>query len=477
MRRLALAVALLGAAAPSAHAAALVHDVAAHPDTGLGEPEVRVNPRDPANVVIGENDTGVSVSRDRGATFMHVALPNPGDNVLAVQPDGTFVYSSLNGDVEASRDGGATWSTRGNWVGRVAAQAAAVAPTGAGAVAGREAGCNAPEAEGPISERPGAGPGPHLIGCDRPWLVADPSTGTLYVSFTDHDDNGGGAWEAGLVGCKATLLVNPVFACGRQYVSASHDGGRTWSSFHAMDSAEYPAGPTGGFSSGPVAHRGVLATAYVASAAPGARCPCVVFATSRDDGVSWRRHVLPGAVSTEPIPRGDLAAVESGDASGLFEPYTAADPSRPGRYAVMVLDGAQSGLLVSVTDDGGVRWRGPVRLAEPGGVKRHMPWLAYGPTGALGAVWRTTSADGTYAAWAAVAPGGGTRFAAPVRLSSAPSPGPVYQLAGDDASSVALDAEYLHAAWGDRRTGRLGIRYGRYHYAADPAVRRMLASR
>ena len=76
-------------------------------------------------------------------------------------------------------------------------------------------------------------------------------------------------------------------------------------------------------------------------------------------------------------------------------------------------------------------------------------------------MWRTTRADGSYAVWAAVAPRGDTDFAPPVRISSAISPGPVQQLAGDDASDVTLDAGDLHAVWGDRRDGSLGIRYGR----------------
>jgi hypothetical protein len=168
------------------------------------------------------------------------------------------------------------------------------------------------------------------------------------------------------------------------------------------------------------------------------------------------------------------AALVSTEQSTLFEPYTAADPSRPGRYAVMVLDPSQAHLLVYVTTDSGGSWRGPATLGEQGGEKRYLPWIAYGPTGALGVVWRTAYADGSYAAWAAVAPRGGTRFARPVRLSSARSPGPVSQLAGDDASDVALDARYLHAAWGDRRGGTLGVHYGRYRFVADPAVKALL---
>src|SRR4051794_18348035 len=109
------------------------------------------------------------------------------------------------------------------------------------------------------------------------------------------------------------------------------------------------------------------------------------------------------------------------------------------------------------------------RLGPPGG-RRHLPWLAIGPGGALGAVWRTTRSDDAYTVWGAVAPRGDADFAPAVRISSAISPGPVQQLAGDDASDVTLDTTDLHAAWGDRRDGSLGIRYGRYAFAGDPEV-------
>jgi hypothetical protein len=469
-RSLTAAIAVLLLALPAAAQGARPHvrDVLVHAGSGLGEPEVELDPRHPSRIVIGENDSGVSVSRDRGAHWKQVAVKNPGDNVLAVEPGGKFVYSSLDGDVWLSGDHGASWTVAGNWVGTIAAQSRATQPTGAGPVATREVGCSAPGEEGPGAEPGEEGPGPQLIGCDRPWLVADHSTGALYVSFTDHDDSSGGAgaagWELAWLGCRSTVLTNPAFECGRQYVSVSRDRGRTWSDFSPFDSSDYPAGVTGGFSGGPVAAGGILATSYVASSAPGrTNCRCVVFETSSDDGLSWERRVLPGSV----MP----GALVSTDQSTLFEPYTAADPSRPGRYAVMIFDPAQARLLVYVTRNYGATWQGPARLAESAAGKRYLPWIAYGANGALGVVWRTEYADGAYSVWAAVAPRGATRFARPVRLSSARSPGPVSQLAGDDASDVALDPRYLHASWGDRRGGKLGVRYGRYHYVADPAVR------
>src|SRR3954464_15725472 len=167
-------VALALLLAPCAAAADPVDGPAA-PGTGSGEPEVEVSPKDADTIVVGKNDSGIAVSHDRGRTFKQVALPNPGDHVLTAAPDGTFFYSALDGDVRRSADGGDHWATVGNWVGKVAAQSAAVQPAPGGQVAVREAGCSAPEPAGPVE--PG-GPGVHKIGCDRPWLDADRTTGT-----------------------------------------------------------------------------------------------------------------------------------------------------------------------------------------------------------------------------------------------------------------------------------------------------------
>jgi hypothetical protein len=476
MRRLTLGafVALLlpaAAAAPAAASSPPVIDVAADPGTGLGEPQVHVNPLDPQDVVIGENNSGVSVSNDGGLTFTQRALANPGDNALAVGPDGRFGYTSLDGQVHLSTDRGNTWSTVGNWVGEVAAQTGLAASVPGGTVAVREAGCSSPDPAGPDSDLPSPdSPGLQAVGCDRPWLTADAQTGELYASFTDHDDASGGSltvpWELSDLACRDTVLVNPVFQCGRQYVSSSTDGGRTWSRFLPMDTATYPAAGTGGFSGGPVAAHGVLATAYSAT---GPGCDyCIVFETSDQGGLHWDQHPTPATIV--PATLSDL------DASVLFQPYVAADPSRPGRYAVMVFNPPRTQLLAYVTCDSGASWQGPARLTAPDAQTLYLPWIAYGPTGVLGVFWRTGYADGDYAAWAAVSPRGDTAFAPPVQLSSAPSPGPAYQTAADDASSVSVGTRYLYAAWGDRRGGSLGIHFGRYNFAADSAVQQLANS-
>jgi hypothetical protein len=244
------------------------------------------------------------------------------------------------------------------------------------------------------------------------------------------------------VGCRTSNTSLP-FQCGRQYVSASGDGGRTWTTFKPMDSRDYPAALTNGWSGGPAAAWGTLATAYVANG-PHCSKPCIVFETSRDDGKTWSRSVVaPMLFPTTPLGNGT---------SVNFSPYVAADPSRRGRYAVMAFDAAQKNLLVYVTQDSGRRWKRTV-LGEAGpAVNRWNPWVEYGPTGVLGASWRSSYADGSFDSWAAVALAGDTRFSKPVRLSSSRSPGPV-ATGGDDAGDVILTENTLYAVWGDQRGG------------------------
>jgi hypothetical protein len=472
MNRVGLCLALAAALIPLATAEAAppaVVDRLVHADTGVGEPEIAVDPRHPGDVVVGENNTGVSVSHDRGLTWKQVAIANQGDNATTIDAAGHYVYTSLDGDVQVSTDRGDHWRSVGNWVGALSALWSGLAPEEAKGVPFRDLGCNAPVPAGPVD--PLNGPGLHVIGCDRPWIGADATRpGHLYVLFTDHSDGSGGRLLANAT-CKTSTATNQFFTCGRQYVTASHDGGTTWSPFVPVDSATAPATWTNGFAGVPLARDGVLSSAYLAGAFPGSTCTtCLVFQTSQDDGRTWTRHLVPAHVDGTLLGAHDLNPL--GISSSLaFEPYLAQDPSRSGRYAVMVFDSTQTHLMVQVTSDFGRTWSRPVPLAEPGGVQRWLPWIAYGTGGALGVMWRTTAADGSYSVWAAVSPTGGAAFARPVRLSSKDSPGPVSQVAGDDASTVALGRTTLHAAWGDRREGSLGIHYARYSFATDPVVR------
>jgi hypothetical protein len=387
--------------------------------TAAGEPEIAVG-RGGTPLVVAFNGCGIAVSHDRGATFAVAGRspadpgPTPGDPyhscsdpVAALGPGNTLYtgagyWDTPGGSVDVynmyvarSRDGGATWS-------------APAFATGDSAL-----------------------PQQLLLGrntghADRLFVTVDRSTGTVYASATDFP-----------------RLV--------RWVVVSRDGGATFSRPHAIDSNLYPQAQgeqVGDYV--PAAANGTLAYIYVASAAPGRSCPCGIFETSRDGGVSWTRHPAPFTAN-----------------------WVAADPSHPGHFAIMGGQGVSATpadpgyVTVSTTSDDGRTWTTPVLIGQAPLHPRIQPWIAYSPTGVLGIGYKTLNTDtieqpsfladallgrlpGTYDYWTAASFDDGRTFSTPLRVSNAASP---QGNAGgnDDFSSVALDDHYLYAAWGDQR--------------------------
>jgi hypothetical protein len=387
---------------------------------GGGEPEIAVGAHG-APLLVAFNGCGIAMSGDRGASFVvspkHPADPGPtpGDpyhscsdpaatigpgNVLYTgagwwdTPAGSVDYYNMY--VARSADGGASWGKPGFATGDRAAPQQLLL--------GRNTG--------------------HT---DRLFLTADHSTGTVYASATDF----------------------PRFV---RWVVASHDGGATFGPPRAIDSPLYPEIPAAGGDYIPAAAHGVVAFAYVTATAPGATsCPCGIFETSRDDGKTWTRHPTPFPAN-----------------------WVAADPSHPGRFAIMSGQGvtatpAFSGAVaVSTTDDGGRTWSKPVLIGQSTSHPEIQPWIAYSPTGVLGVGYKTLytglilqpqfflealsgTLASTYDFWTAVSFDNGRTFSQPLRVSNAVSP-PGNAGGQDDFSSVALDDNYLYAAWGDHRT-------------------------
>jgi hypothetical protein len=96
--------------------------------------------------------------------------------------------------------------------------------------------------------------------------------------------------------------------------------------------------------------------------------------------------------------------------------------------------------------------------------------MAYSPTGVLGLMWKTRDQAPTvaptarnpppspapYDVWAAISRDGGATFSEPLKVSSAPSPGPKPGIFATDAlSSMALGPQEAFVTWGDWRTGEL----------------------
>ena len=110
-----------------------------------------------------------------------------------------------------------------------------------------------------------SGSGSPINTFDRPWLVVDQSTGTVFVAAHNIVDHEG-------------------------FITASTNNAKSFGPIYALDS---PDAPWGGFGGNIAAAHGILAAAYTASEAPGATCPCVVFETSTDQGKTFTRHVVP----------------------------------------------------------------------------------------------------------------------------------------------------------------------------------------
>jgi hypothetical protein len=404
--------------------------------TGGGEPEIAVGPTG-SPLLVAFNGCGIAVSPDRGASFAVSAKnpadpgPTPGDpyhscsdpaaaigshNVLYTgagywdQPAGAVDYYNMF--VSHSGDGGQSWSKPVFATGDMAAPQQLLL--------GRNSG--------------------HT---DRMFVTADTSTGAVYATATDFP-----------------RLV--------RWVVVSHDAGATFGPPRAIDSNDYPQAQ--GEQAGdyvPAAANGAIAFAYVASAAPGGGCPCGIFETSRDDGLTWTRHPTPFPAN-----------------------WVAADSGHPGRFAIMSGQGVtatpayQGAIGVSTTDDSGKTWSKPVLLGQPAVHPEIQPWIGYSPTGVLGVGYKILDSglisqpeffadalsgnlSSAYDFWTAVSFDNGMRFSQPLRVSNAASP-PGNVSGNDDFSNVALDDSYLYAAWGDRRTsptnpapGPVGVYFAR----------------
>ena len=348
---------------------------------------------------LGVNSKGTIYAISDGGSVI------PGGGTSEADPDSDVV--SLCCSFTHSSDGGRTWSTPT----RVTTLLANLANT---------------VASGSLD-----------LAFDRPWLIVDPETSTLYLSLSDD-------------------------ALVERFVFASHDGGAHWS-------VGYPLDPNlqSVWADTISAANGVLSAAYSVnpdslgyslSRSPAVKCShvCAVFETSTDDGKTWSRHVIPASTVMPSVGVGPLApGVE-----------VAADPATEGRYATL-LPATAGSLELWITSDGGTTWTQTQTISAQSGDTITKPWIAYGPTGALGVVWRNLHANQSYEVYALVSANGGRNFGSPVELTpgTAPKDPPPGGTPGDDcACNAYLDNHYLYTTWGDARSGHLQVWYARYRY-------------
>ena len=235
----------------------------------------------------------------------------------------------------------------------------------------------------------------------------------------------------------------------QRFFTLSHDGGRRWGPIRAWTTLAWPQRWDGTM----IASHGVLAIAYLAAAVPitGAKCLCIVFATSGDDGKTFNRHLV--------------AEVDGFDRLVHYPPL-AADPRKAGRYALANVASGAGSPVVRWTSDNGATWHAISPTAPNGIVRASRPAVSYAEQGVLVVLWRGYRADGSYDIYIAAADPSG-RFGNTVRLSSETSREPDallkdYSVRGDFVSALATGGGYAHGAWTDWRSARVGqIAYAR----------------
>jgi hypothetical protein len=415
------------------------------PDYRAGEPWGAVNPRDPDNIVIFDAEVdNASGSIDRGDPVVH--------------PDGASHAFFTRCGVSVTFDRGRTWTFRDVSAPGVAPYACADPSVFAdrhgnfyvdygyvgadGTVGFADAGAENQVRESRDGGRtwgpPTAAFGstqtaqnvqqgnayPLCTAADRPWLALDDNSGTLYV--TGNAD--------GVNPCDANAVLGE--GQGR-YIVASHDHGRTWT---------LPA-PSG---------QGQQTAAFGTVAITNAADTAWTFKLSRDDGRHWTRRPVPvvdARVTVNPLWPG---------LSQLDAPKTAADPTRRGHYAVLVIAHAATQLDVYVTGDYGMHWSRQ-RVVRGGAAPIAYPAIAFGPRGDLGLSWRSSKTDGSYDVFGAVSTDGGRQFSVPTKLTPTSSRGPTST--GDDCHCfVVVDGRDLITAWGDYRSGTREVWWGRARY-------------
>lgn len=448
-----------------------------------GEPEIAIDPTDPNHLVIMEfalgskkvpawslnpvldatadnfDDANINIGRlmlsyDGGATWTPRAAPaydptilphkGGGDPMLDFGPDGSVYVANGNGRPPKSGHVelmGATLRNVGIWM--------------AGSTDGGKTFAN---------------PQPITTPRDRPFLKVDKTTGTVYTASTgpynpktkEYNTPGPDApydrwlqaWKPHLAGHSLPRRFGgPDFsAAGGNTMTAAN--GVIASAFF-IDGPE-PPGRASVVVPIPASYRHPVPVPE--SLRPlikngvttcSTQAPCVFFETSTDEGQTWSRHQVP---VSKPI-------------SGMWM-NVAGDPGLPGRYAVSMLD-RDGGFTVMVTSDSGETWT-ETRIPETAQGRDFKQWMDYGPSGVLGMIWKKERSDvstpapagartgGLMMSWgaafdvyAAISCDGGFTWLPPVRVNGVTSPsGPN---GFDDLSYVALDRNYAHLVWGDRR--------------------------
>lgn len=397
-----------------------------------GEPYLVVNPANPSHLVIAwmsyvptqQVVIKVSVSQDGGLTWSSaVSIPHiqvgytSADPSLAFGSQGQLYLTYVDFDpagtggavvLRRSEDGGYSWSN------------AVIV----------------------ISHNTDPGKFP----VDRPWVVTDPITNTVYVT-------------------SSTPGPFPVAPPYHPYVSVSVDGGITFSFWRYIDTSGWEAGslikvpmPSPAVSSG-----GVFAAVYPSYSPPAP--PRYIFARSRNTAVTFEYSTV--VVETNPITdtilkRGHLLLVNPADSSHYCFFYIGnlfGDPD----------------ILMIESRDGGLSWGNILRVNDdpPGNGKyQDLVWADFDTDGDLVAVWRDRRVGASYTAetpyvfMGAFRQRGSVEFGKNFMVSDTIIPyDTLLRRSGNDFMCVRLRNDTMYAVWGDTRLGKMTIWFAKISLA------------
>jgi hypothetical protein len=260
---------------------------------------------------------------------------------------------------------------------------------------------------------------------DRPFMKVDLATGVVYEASSGRAPGPTASGDP----------TTPATGAADRHLVSSKDGVH-WTK------PEPFGGVTGTMAQMGAAH-GIVATAFKTTERSNALCgtaptPCTIFQTTTDAGTNWSRQVL------------SIPSTYTGN------PLVAADPSKPGHFAIAVLTNSDTHFAVYQTPDSGKTWSGPTIVTDDPGKTHYHGWMAYSPKGVLGVTWKTREASpgGTTLApfnvFAVISKDGGATFSRPLKINSAQYQAPdsrPFAESGDCCSYLAMSADDLFVAY------------------------------
>ncbi|MCE3280055.1 MAG: BNR/Asp-box repeat protein [Bacteroidetes bacterium] len=300
------------------------------------EISIRINPKNPSQVVAGANLNNVYNSNDGGITWNIGILTEPtygvwGDPIIFTDTAGAYYYSHLSNPAsgnwidrivfQKSLDGGATWSS------------------------GTYTGLNGSKAQ------------------DKEAVIVNSVTNEIYVTWTQFDNYG-----------SSSPLDSSVIL-----FSKSADAGATWSTPVRINAEAGNCVDSDSTMEGAIPMIGPTGEIYVIWTGPNG----LVFNKSLDNGITWLPHELP-IISTPGGWDYNISGLQR--CNGL--PQAICDLSPGPNYGTIYINWTDQRNGTTDTDvwllkstDGGTTWSSPVRVNDDmPGKQQFLTWMDIDPT-------------------------------------------------------------------------------------------------